>query len=545
MGTWKDCVRGMLANLVQVEGESLERFFKRTRQLCSEGDVYGEDDMRWVVRAFINGLVDDELHRAMRAARRKNRSMTLGQAYEELRDLTSPRDVLNSYHIAGPALAAKAENSVDELSTITLIPVSYMSPDILSDPVAFSQFFISHHARPFYQSSGPFSRQSIQKLHAAYCQPTPAKCGIIAGAANAGPAVTMGEVSASHSTLSNPHRELAQDVCTAALVDDYINSVQNSLGEEKEEKWQENGYGQDVVVQGRDVSTMNLGIERDCFVQDLVNSGKNLDAVETPNMPLAECPVAPTTAGEREHKIGEEILETMGEPASGQLHYTTVSESQFRLRNPCVQQVHTTSEWDPGPDESAYTDPAKEEGEAGFAWTSDGFQVVQWHTAEQDASDPNGIAGNETPHDIMYPVEEFLWLLPFGVQQTYRNSLAKSAAILNTPVEPGCLASQKQTMPAKGTSHSSLALDNKSEAPTARESGESACGQYGRETPDDRKRRATAPNRSGVRNHRDNSDSDISYNMVFGGLPEWTCFCLGRQWQNRMGDIGLWGCVLR
>ena len=119
MGTWKDCVRGMLANLVQVEGESLERYLKRTQQLYSEGDVYGEDDMHWVVRAFINGLVDDELHCAMQAARKKNRSMTLGQAYEELIDLTSPRDVLNSYHIAGPALTAKAENSIDELSIRT------------------------------------------------------------------------------------------------------------------------------------------------------------------------------------------------------------------------------------------------------------------------------------------------------------------------------------------------------------------------------------------------------------------------------------------
>ena len=296
-----------------------------------DGGVYGEDDMGWVVKAFINGLIDDELHSAMRAARRRNQSMTLGQAYEQLIHLRSPGNALSSDCIAGPECAAIAENSVDELSTITLFPVSYMSPDILSDPVAFSQFFIHHRARPFYQSSGPFSRQSIQELHAAYCQPTPAKCGINARAANAGPAVTMGEVSACHSALSNPHRELAQDVCTAVLVDDYINSVQNSPGEEKQEKWQENGHGQDVVVQGRDVSTMNLGMEKDGFSQDLVDSGQNLDAVETPNMPLGECPIVPTTAGEREHKFGEEILETIGEPASGQVHSTTFSVSQFRL----------------------------------------------------------------------------------------------------------------------------------------------------------------------------------------------------------------------
>ena len=207
--------------------------------------------------------------------------------------------------------------------------------------------------------------------------------------------------------------------------------------------------------------------------------------------------------------------------------------------------MRTASKWDPGPDELAYTVPAIEEGEAGFAWTSGGFQVVQWHTAEQYASDPNGIAGNTALHDMIHPVEESLWLLQFGVQHTYRNSLAKSAVILNPLVELGCLSGLKQTMPAKGTSQRGLALDNKSESRTARESGESACGQYGHDTPNDRKRRATAPNRLGVRNHRDISDSEFSYHMAFGGLPEWICYCLGRQWQNRKCDIGLWGCVLR
>ena len=84
MGTWKDCARGMLANSVRVEGESLERYFKCTRQLCSEADVYGDNDMRWVVRAFINGLADDRLQRAMQALRRRRQSMTLGEAYGEL-----------------------------------------------------------------------------------------------------------------------------------------------------------------------------------------------------------------------------------------------------------------------------------------------------------------------------------------------------------------------------------------------------------------------------------------------------------------------------
>ena len=141
--------------------------------------------------AFINGLIDDELHSAMQAARRRNQSMTLGQAYEELIHLRSPGNALSSDCIAGPELAAKAENAVDELSPITLFPVSYMSLDILSDPVAFSQFFINHRARPFDQSIGPFSRQSSRELHAAYREPPLAKCQENAGAANAGPAETV------------------------------------------------------------------------------------------------------------------------------------------------------------------------------------------------------------------------------------------------------------------------------------------------------------------------------------------------------------------
>ena len=89
---------------------------------------------------------------------RKRRINAFYEAYEELIRLRSPGNARGSDCIDGPELAAKAENSVVELSTITLFPVSYISPDILSDPVAFSQFFIKHHARPFYQSSRPFSR---------------------------------------------------------------------------------------------------------------------------------------------------------------------------------------------------------------------------------------------------------------------------------------------------------------------------------------------------------------------------------------------------
>ena len=73
---------------------------------------------------------------------------------------------------------------------------------------------------------------------------------------------------------------------------------------------------------------MNLGMEKNHFAQDLVDSGRKLDG---------EVPVALTTTGEQEHRIGEDILEITGEPASGQLRSTTVAESQFQLQNPCVQ----------------------------------------------------------------------------------------------------------------------------------------------------------------------------------------------------------------
>ena len=105
--------------------------------------------------------------------------------------MSSPGYALNSDCNAGPELAATSENSVDELSTMTLFLVSYISPDILSDPVAFRQFFIDHRAKPFYQITGPFSRQSIQELHSACCKPPQAKCQEKAGVANAGPAETV------------------------------------------------------------------------------------------------------------------------------------------------------------------------------------------------------------------------------------------------------------------------------------------------------------------------------------------------------------------
>ena len=302
--------------------------------------------------------------------------MTLGQAYEELRCLRSPGNVPNSGCISGPELAAKAEISVDELSAITLFPVSYMSPDILSDPVAFSQFFINHHARPFYQSSGPFSRQSIQELHATYCQPRPAKCRENAGAANAGPAVTTGEAS-THYALSNPHLEPAQDVCTTMLVDVHTNSVQNSTGEGTLEKWREKGYGENEVEKDKDGSMMVLGMDVGGFAQDLVGtSGK--EPVEQMARTMTfdqEWPMAfsgntgPVTKVWGDSKGATEKLES-----SCQSHNR--SDITFdAIRNPSALPIPTSSEWDPGPDKSAYTVPAVEEYKADYLLTSGHFQA--------------------------------------------------------------------------------------------------------------------------------------------------------------------------
>ena len=99
-----------------------------------------------------------------------------------------------------------------------LFLVSYMSPDILSDPVAFSQFFINHRARPFYQSSGPFSRQSIQELHAACREPPQARCAENAGVANARPAVTVSVTTEANQTNENSEKPDSHlDIRAAAL----------------------------------------------------------------------------------------------------------------------------------------------------------------------------------------------------------------------------------------------------------------------------------------------------------------------------------------
>ena len=136
-----------------------------------------------------------------------------------------------------------------------LILVSYISPDILSDPVTLNQFFISHRARPFYQSSGPCSRQSIQELHAAYCQPTPTKCGIDAGVANAGPAVTMGEASACYA-LSSPDLKPTQDICTMVPAD-------NSTGYQSEGMVETDMYSQSskTEIPGNELTIPDLWAE--------------------------------------------------------------------------------------------------------------------------------------------------------------------------------------------------------------------------------------------------------------------------------------------
>lgn len=164
MWTFKKDARRVIANLVQVEGESALRYFKRTRQLL--WDTNHENDCQ-VVKEFINGLIDDGHHRAMQATRRQNPSMTLLQAYEHLETLAS---LENGSDIGFNQNADKESSALEssmsrvgiDIHTIGSFPphrtiaVQDIPGYILVDPAAFRQFLVMNNLQPHYQCSGRY-----------------------------------------------------------------------------------------------------------------------------------------------------------------------------------------------------------------------------------------------------------------------------------------------------------------------------------------------------------------------------------------------------
>ena len=444
MGTWKDCARGMLANSVQVEGESLERYFKRTRQLCSEADVYGDNDMRWVVRAFINGLADDRLQSAMQALRRRRQSMTLGEAYGELMDLAAPRGIPNSDCSSGHRPVVEAGGTGDELSMATLIPVHYLSQDVSSDPVAFGRFFTTHRARPYYQSSGPFSRRSIEKLHACYTPPL-ADYGKVAGVANAGPAwVAIGRASTSY-TLGNLD-QTTQDVCAMGPMGDSTDPVQTSGGEGKEEKRIDQDSVRNEREVGLDASMVILDMETEDLEDDLIGIGmvtndsegteREVDwAKGLRSLVLLEC-------GERVRNAGNDNLTSADERESSGGPHNSEDLTIDTIRSPSTIPFQTTSEWDPGPGTPIDAIPAIDKDKDSHLLTSSDIQVMV-----PVVQNPNGIVLRTTPRDPAHPVAEYLWPPEFGAQPAYhRNPMVT----VNTRLGQYCLSSWSWTKRAAG-----------------------------------------------------------------------------------------------
>ena len=461
--------------------------------------------MRWVVKAFINGLIDDELHSAMRAARRRNQSMTLGQAYEELIHLRSPGNALNSDCIAGPKLAAKAENSVDEFSTIMLFPVSYMSPDILSDPVAFSQFFINHRARPFYQSSGPFSRQSIQELHAAYREPPQAKCAENAGVANAGPAETVPVTTNANQTNENSgkpdsHFEIAAAASAITIVlednngrvlpyghdlsvpggpeavsepmaiesgacgvtlraagyelgvsrnaEEHLKAYRNITGEKEVEKWREKGDGRiegDVVYE-QDVSTMDLGANTYSCAPDLVDPRWNLEAVEAAGEQDEEGLIALVTSGGKDRCAEVDKHGTTEKLDNSYRPHISHAITDDAIRNPSLQPVRTASEWDPGPRES--------DGEIVVArgnWINRVlFGDLQLVDQEPQEVEPKFRMAKAAVPDQGNIAAQFLWRPDDEIRLEHQIPLTQSISILNTRLGQHCPSSWSPTTQPAG-----------------------------------------------------------------------------------------------
>ena len=107
------------------------------------------------------------------------------------------------------------------------------------------------------------------------------------------------------------------------------------------------------------------------------------------------------------------------------------------IRNSSALSVQTSSEWDPGPDKSAYTVPAVEEYKADYLLTSGHFQAEDWCRAEPDARDPKSILVKTIPHGPTHPVEEFLWPPKIGNEQASHTPLTILIATLDTRNAPG------------------------------------------------------------------------------------------------------------
>ena len=155
--------------LTQGRYESPTTYGKRVWKLLLQVD---EDEESWVVRKFIDGIRDEELWRILRAERNSNKAMGLGVVMRRLKALYKLRN--ESGYDPGPDSEEEYDESDSDSefaksgSNLTFIVVNTMPHHLLSNPVAFNQFLKRKNFRPSFDWSGPFSRKSIQALHAAH-----------------------------------------------------------------------------------------------------------------------------------------------------------------------------------------------------------------------------------------------------------------------------------------------------------------------------------------------------------------------------------------
>ena len=148
--------RKKAVDLVQKDGESSEEYFMRAREILHCLDP---EDERWLVNAFVNGLIDDRVQGALDKARKGNKSLTLVQAYEQLAILASP--------VNGTNINSNCDAGIERSIAVDDIPVH-----ILVDPVAFQKFLVINNFQPLYRSSGCYSNESIRFLHDEFSQLT-------------------------------------------------------------------------------------------------------------------------------------------------------------------------------------------------------------------------------------------------------------------------------------------------------------------------------------------------------------------------------------
>jgi hypothetical protein len=216
-----------LEDLRQDFYESPTTYGKRTRKLFLK---INEDCERWVVRKFIAGICRDKFYRSIFKERSRNKAMTLDAAIKRLKvlyELADGTDYDPDSDSEDESEISAEESDCGNQLPETVLPITYFVVNtiphhVLSNPVAFKRFLKTNNFRPSFDSSGPFSRKSIQALQAAYRQPSPATHEEDRQVAEESPTVIVETISVTADSQTSEHSEKPERRCEIAAIDSAV-----------------------------------------------------------------------------------------------------------------------------------------------------------------------------------------------------------------------------------------------------------------------------------------------------------------------------------